>query len=80
MKLKSKITSKYQITIPKEVRNSLNLSISDIVEWSIDDNGIHIGSANKPFLKYKGFLNKGNLDIKSDIKKAWEERIKRYNK
>ncbi|PJZ75300.1 AbrB/MazE/SpoVT family DNA-binding domain-containing protein [Leptospira neocaledonica] len=80
MKLRSKITSKYQITIPKEIRDSLKLSMEDVIEWSIDEQGIHIESANKPFLKYKGFLNKGSSDTKSDIKKAWEERAKRYSK
>jgi AbrB family looped-hinge helix DNA binding protein len=80
MKLRSKITSKYQITIPKEIRESLKISMEDVIEWSIDDKGIHIESANKPFLKHMGFLNKGSSDIKLDIKKAWDERAKRYSK
>ncbi|TGL60525.1 AbrB/MazE/SpoVT family DNA-binding domain-containing protein [Leptospira sarikeiensis] len=78
MKLRSKITSKYQITIPKEIRESLKLSMEDVIEWSVDEKGIRIDAANKPFLKYEGFLNKGSTDIKSDIKKAWTERSKRY--
>lgn len=80
MKLKSKITSKYQITIPKEIRECLKLSMEDVIEWSVDEKGIHIESASKPFLKHKGFLNIGAADIKSDVKKAWEERTKRYSK
>lgn len=80
MKLRSKITSKYQITIPKEIRDSLKLSMQDVIEWSIDEQGVHIESADKPFLKYRGFLKEGSTDIKSDIKKAWGERAKRYSK
>ncbi|EMY77259.1 transcriptional regulator, AbrB family [Leptospira weilii serovar Ranarum str. ICFT] len=80
MKLRSKITSKYQITIPKEIREFLKLSMEDVIEWSIDEQGIHIESANKPFLKYKGFFSAGSVDVKEDIKKAWEARAKRYSK
>ncbi|EMJ94660.1 AbrB/MazE/SpoVT family DNA-binding domain-containing protein [Leptospira alstonii] len=80
MKLRSKITSKYQITIPKEVRESLKLSMEDVIEWSIDEQGIRIEPANKPFLKYKGFLTEGAADIKSDIQKAWKTRAERYSK
>ncbi|MCW7479778.1 hypothetical protein ND858_01415 [Leptospira kanakyensis] len=54
--------------------------MEDVIEWSIDEKGIHIESANKPFLEYKGFLNQGSSDIKSDIGKAWKERAKRYSK
>ena len=31
--MKSKITSKYQTTIPRKIRDKLNLSVSDSVEW-----------------------------------------------
>lgn len=77
MKLRSIITSKYQITIPKEIRDSLKLTKEDVIEWSIDDKGIHIESANKQFLKYNGILNEVSSDFKSDVRKAWVIRSKR---
>lgn len=79
MKIQSKITSKYQVTIPKEIREFLKLSMEDVIEWKVDDTGIHIRNSDKPFLKYKGILNEGSEDIKSDIKKAWEIRSKKYS-
>ncbi len=68
--MKSKITSKYQITIPKEIRNRLNLSITDSIEWKIEENKIFVESVNKPFLKYRGFIKTGSGNIKEDILKA----------
>lgn len=72
MKLFSKITSKYQITIPKEIRDSLHLVESDFVQWKIDKNGIHLESIQKPFLKHRGTLDIKSKDIKADIRRAWQ--------
>ena len=80
MKLLSKITSKYQITIPKEIRESLHLVEADLVQWKIDKNGIHLESIQKPFLKHKGTLDIKSKDVKADIRKAWEIQSKRKMK
>lgn len=77
-KVQSKITSKFQITIPKEVRELLKLEEADVIEWQIDQDGIHIESASKPFLKYHGFFKKESGSVKKDIEKAWKIRAKRY--
>lgn len=37
--LETKIYDKYQTVIPSEIRKKLNLSPSDIVEWSLMDDG-----------------------------------------
>ncbi|MDE3750570.1 type II toxin-antitoxin system PrlF family antitoxin [Pediococcus pentosaceus] len=38
-KVESKITSKNQVTIPKTVRDLLNLNSTDTIEWSIEPDG-----------------------------------------
>jgi AbrB family looped-hinge helix DNA binding protein len=80
MRLRSKITSKFQITIPKEVRDSLKLGEADVLEWRLDESGIHVEAADKPFLKYGGFLNTGCGDTKEDVKLGRKLRAERYRK
>ncbi len=54
--------------------------MEDVIEWSINERGIYIELANKPFLKYKSFLKKESVDAKANIKKVWEKRVERYLK
>ncbi|MBE7445662.1 MAG: AbrB/MazE/SpoVT family DNA-binding domain-containing protein [Planctomycetia bacterium] len=68
--MKSKITSKFQITIPREIRDRLNLRVSDAIEWKIKKNRIFVEPVNRPFLKYKGSIKIDAGDIKEDILKA----------
>ncbi len=65
--MKSKITSKYQTTIPKEVRDRLNLNISDSIEWKIEKDKILVEPVNKPFLKYKGSIKLKSGNIREDV-------------
>ncbi len=65
--MKSKITSKYQTTIPREVRDRLNLSISDSIEWKIEKDKILVEPVNKPFLKYKGSIKIKSGNIRKDV-------------
>jgi antitoxin PrlF len=38
----SKLTTKYQTTVPKEVRELLGLNAGDIVQWNIEDDKVVI--------------------------------------
>jgi hypothetical protein len=58
-------------------RDSLHLVETDLVQWTIDKNGIHLEPIHKPFLKHKGTLDIKSKDIKADIRKAWEIQTKR---
>ncbi len=57
---KAKVTSKGQITIPKEVRERLGLRPGDEVEFVESDGGIGIRKevAESPFRRYRGYLEK----------------------
>lgn len=76
--MKSKITSKYQTTIPHEIRNKLNLNVSDAIEWKVEDIKVYVESVNKPFLKYRGIIKVGLGNIKEDIIKSRKIRTMKY--
>ena len=73
--MKSKITSKYQTTIPKEIRDRLNLSVSDSIEWKIEKDKILVEPENKPFLKYKGSINIKSGNIREDVLLSRKRRV-----
>ncbi len=73
--MKSKITSKYQTTIPREIRDRLNLSISDSIEWKIEKDKILVEPVNKPFLKYKGSIKIKSGSIREDVLLSRKRRV-----
>lgn len=61
MKVASKLTSKYQATIPKEVRELLGLGKGDVVIFEIDDGRhVHVTKGTLVDLQYLRAL-KGTL-------------------
>lgn len=68
--MRSLITSKYQTTIPKEVRDSLKLSVHDAVEWRINGNVAVVYPTQRAFLSRRGSVKTGTGDIAADIAKA----------
>jgi bifunctional DNA-binding transcriptional regulator/antitoxin component of YhaV-PrlF toxin-antitoxin module len=87
--MKSKITSKFQVTIPREIRtrlklnisdsiDRLKLNISDSIEWKIEDSKVVVEPVGKPFLAYQGIVKVGPGDIRNDLEKARNKRVERY--
>lgn len=68
--MRSVITSKYQTTIPKEIREKLKLSVSDAVEWRISGNTAVVCPTQRAFLSRRGAVKTGTGDIVADIAKA----------
>ena len=68
--IKSKITDKFQVTIPKEIRTRMKLTKKDTIEWAIEDDKIVVKPVKKPFLKYRGYVRVGEGNIAQDINKA----------
>lgn len=66
----SKITSKFQTTIPKDVRKYLKLDISDALEWEVEKGEVTIRPLEKGFLKYKNYFHVPDGDNRADIEKA----------
>jgi AbrB family looped-hinge helix DNA binding protein len=72
------ITSKYQTTIPKAIRENLSLSINDSLEWKVENGKILVLPTQKNFLKFKNAIKTGSGDIKKDIKLSIKRRTEKY--
>ena len=61
MKREAKLTSKGQITIPREVRQALGVQPGDKVVFEEDEAGIRVMPLRRqsPFEKYRGIGNPG---------------------
>ncbi len=68
--MKSKITTKFQTTIPKKIRERLKLSRNDLIEWEIYHGRVVVRPVEKPFLEFKGRFFVGQGDIEKDIDTA----------
>jgi AbrB family looped-hinge helix DNA binding protein len=68
--MRSVITSKYQTTIPKEIRDTLKLSIHDAVEWRINGNVAIVSPTQQIFLSRRGAVKTGKGNIAADVAKA----------
>jgi len=74
----SKITAKYQVTIPKEVRERLKLQAAAAIEWASGEDGrIYVTAAGAPIVEYKGAIKVGGGDIREDIEKARDAMARR---
>jgi len=76
--MQSVITSKFQTTIPKDVREHLKLSIHDTLDWEIKQGKIIVSPVKKRFLDYRNAVKTGSGSIEEDIKIARKHRIKKY--
>ncbi len=76
--MQSLITSKYQITIPKSVREKLKLSVHDAIEWKIEDDKVVVYPVQQRFLQYKNSVQVGAGEIRDDIQAARVELAEKY--
>ena len=74
----SKITSKFQTTIPKAVRENLKLSVSDTLDWQIKEGKIVVKAQKRLFLKHKNSIKAGIGDIEKDRDAALNSRLEKY--
>ena len=75
---KSRITSKFQTTIPKVVRDNLKLAVSDTLNWEIENDKIIVRTNKKQFLRYKNIIKVGAGDVEDDRKLAKKLRMDKH--
>jgi bifunctional DNA-binding transcriptional regulator/antitoxin component of YhaV-PrlF toxin-antitoxin module len=76
--MQSLITSKYQTTIPKAIREYLGLSVKDALEWKLEKGKAILYPATRNFLTYKNTVKTGAGDIVGDIDNARNLRMEKY--
>ena len=74
----SRITTKFQTTIPKAVREILKLSIKDTLNWQIDEDKIIVRTNKNKFLNYRNRIKPGAGDIENDRDLALKRRMDKY--
>ncbi len=72
----TKITDKFQITIPKEIRTRLKLKKNDSIEWKYDSGRIIIKPAKRNTIDLKGSIKTGSGNIDMDIENMKKIRAK----
>jgi antitoxin PrlF len=75
MKKRAKITSKGQITIPRDVRRRLGVRPGDRLEFEEDGKGMRVTAVREesPFAKYAGIGNPGIGKGRKGIQKWMRE-------
>jgi AbrB family looped-hinge helix DNA binding protein len=76
--MNSTVTSKYQTTIPKAVRERLGIAVNDSLEWVVEQGRVIVHPVHSDFLRYQGCVKTGAGDISGDIESAREERLEKY--
>jgi AbrB family looped-hinge helix DNA binding protein len=76
--MRTVITSKYQTTIPKPIREDLDISIHDTLEWKVENGRIVVLPMQKNFLKFRNSVKTGSGNIDEDIKLSRKWRAERY--
>ncbi|MEE8168287.1 MAG: AbrB/MazE/SpoVT family DNA-binding domain-containing protein [Candidatus Hydrothermarchaeales archaeon] len=71
------VTRNTQITIPKKIREKLEIKIGDKVDIRIEDGKIVVKKIETAFSEYSGFLPKGYEEVLDRVRKDSRERFKR---
>ena len=64
---KSTITSKYQTTVPKEVRLKLGVGPRDVLQWEVVGEQVRVTAADRSFLKRQGSIRVGAGSAAEDV-------------
>ncbi len=76
--MQSIITSKYQTTIPKAIRENIGLSVKDALDWKVERGRIVVSPVKQNFLKYRNTIKTGPGNIAGDIEVARNLRVEKY--
>lgn len=70
----STITSKGQTTVPKEVRELLDVDAGDKLNWEISGGRVAITTERPAFYRWEGFIKEGPTDVVKVIEEARKRR------
>lgn len=72
--IKSSITAKYQVTVPKLVRQHLGVGTGDVLQWEVQDGAVRVSPANTAFLALRGSIRVGRGSVVHDVARARQKR------
>ena len=77
--VQSKITSKHQVTVPKEIREKLGVKPGDRLVWEVVGDEARVVPARNAFLERAGTIKVGPGSVVDDVRKARRMRgVDRY--
>jgi len=76
------VTRNYQVTIPKDVRETTGIKVGDKVVFSIEGDKVEVRklskeTAEKAFGSWKGSIKGSSVDYVRKMRKEWNKREKR---
>lgn len=71
---RSTLTSKGQTTIPKEVREALDLEAGDKLSWEIRGGKVEVTTERPALFRWEGFIKTGPGNVVKDIQEARKRR------
>ncbi len=73
----SKVTSKYQTTIPKKVRETLEIAPESYITWEIHDNRVEIENSKQILKSMAGMFGIEKIISPKEFKKLAAEEIEK---
>jgi AbrB family looped-hinge helix DNA binding protein len=70
----STLTSKGQTTVPKEVREALDLAAGDKLSWRIERGRVAVTTERPSFFRWEGFIKMSSGDVVKEIAEARKRR------
>lgn len=71
---KSTLTTKYQTTVPREVREKLGIGPRDVLLWEVVGGEARVAPASRAFLARRGSIHVGPGSVVEEIRQARRER------
>jgi len=76
--MESTVTSKFQTTIPKNIREQLNICVKDTLDWKVENGKIVVAVNKNNFLTHKNAIKVGPGSIEDDIRRSRKLRMEKY--
>lgn len=70
----STLTSKGQTTVPKEVREALDLEAGAKLSWDVQGGRVTVTTERPAFWRWEGFIKLGPGDVVQDVAEARKRR------
>ncbi len=70
----STLTSKGQTTVPKEVREALDLEVGDKLSWQIENGKVAVTTERPSFFRWEGFIKTSSGDVVKEVAEARKRR------